>query len=134
MNNVIEKEMNLCFDEKTLGFTFQKGAGTIWKWQKDYKPYMECGNGAVYFCDAQEITHEPFFSGVGEGILSTYSGFKKEGKTVPYKFQTLVWTESATGEVYCEWIPLVEEGLEVKKVFWPGPMEFEEKERTGILS
>mgnify|MGYP000049023790 CR=1 FL=1 len=61
MNNVIEKEMNLCFDEKTLGFTFQKGAGTIWKWQKDYKPYMECGNGAVYFCDAQEITHEPFF-------------------------------------------------------------------------
>ena len=46
---------------------------------------------------------------------------------MPYKFQTLVWAENATGEVYCEWIPLQEEGLEVKKVFWPGPVEFGEK-------
>ena len=127
MDNLTERETHLCFDENTLGFTFQKGEGCLWKWKKDYKPYMECQNGTVYFCDAQEITHEPFHAGVGKGILSTYCGFKKEGKTVPYKFQTLVWTEAATGEVYCEWIPVCEEGLEVKKVCWPGPVEFEEK-------
>ena len=127
MDNLTERETHLCFDENTLGFTFQKGEGCLWKWKKDYKPYMECQNGTVYFCDAQEITHEPFHAGVGKGVLSTYCGFKKEGKTVPYKFQTLVWTEAATGEVYCEWIPVCEEGLEVKKVCWPGPVEFEEK-------
>lgn len=29
----------------------------------------------------------------------------------------------------CEWIPLQEEGLDVKKVFWPGPMEFAQKRK-----
>lgn len=51
----------------------------------------------------------------------------KDGKRVPYQFKTLVWAETVTGEVYCEWIPVNEEGLTVKKVFWPGPMEFDEK-------
>ena len=49
---------------------------------------------------------------------------------MPYTFQTLVWVEGATGDVYCEWIPLQKEGLEVKKVFWPGPMEFEERKES----
>ena len=122
-----ENAIHICFDEKTLTFSFKKDDGKEWNWDKSYVPYMECEDGKVLFGDAAGISHQPFHTGVGEGILSTYCGFEKEGKIVPYKFQTLVWVENATREVYCEWIPLQEEGLEVKKVFWPGPMEFSEK-------
>lgn len=127
IHSIGENVVQICLDEKTLSFSFKKGDGKEWNWDKSYVPYMECENGKVLFGDAAGISHQPFHTGVGEGILSTYCGFEKEGKTVPYKFQTLVWAENATGEVYCEWIPLQEEGLEVKKVFWPGPMEFGEK-------
>lgn len=127
IHSIGENMVQICLDEKTLTFSFKKGDGKEWNWDKSYVPYMECENGKVLFGDAAGISHQPFHTGVGEGILSTYCGFEKEGKTVPYKFQTLVWAENATGEVYCEWIPLQEEGLEVKKVFWPGPMEFDEK-------
>lgn len=127
IHSIGENVVQICLDEKTLSFSFKKGDGKEWNWDKSYVPYMECENGKVLFGDAAGISHQPFHTGVGEGILSTYCGFEKEGKTVPYKFQTLVWAENATEEVYCEWIPLQEEGLEVKKVFWPGPMEFGEK-------
>lgn len=127
IHSIGENVVQICLDEKTLSFSFKKGDGKEWNWDKSYVPYMECENGKVLFGDAAGISHQPFHTGVGEGILSTYCGFEKEGKTVPYKFQTLVWAENATGEVYCEWIPLQEEGFEVKKVFWPGPMEFGEK-------
>ncbi|HIX29308.1 MAG TPA: hypothetical protein H9858_06415 [Candidatus Blautia stercoravium] len=127
IHSIGENVVQICFDEKALTFSFKKGNGKEWNWEKSYVPYMECENGKVLFGDAAEICHEPFHTGVGEGILSTYTGFENEGKTVPYTFQTLVWVENATGEVYCEWIPLREEGLEVKKVFWPGSMGFAEK-------
>lgn len=127
MNKIKKNGMEIQFDEKTLAFSFKKEGQAVWTWEADYAPYMECGNEKLYFRDALEISHEPFRSGVGEGILSTYSGFKKEGKIVPYRFQTIVWVEGATGDVYCEWIPIQEEDLDVKKVFWPAPMEFGEK-------
>ena len=127
MDSIIKGGTEITFDKTTLRFSFQKEDGCRWRWDKSYMPYMECRSGNIFFHDAGEITHELLHTGVGEGILSTYCGFKKEGKIMPYKFQTLVWVEEATGDVYCEWIPLCEEGLEVKKVFWPGPMEFEEK-------
>ena len=127
MNKIKKNGMEIQFDEETLAFSFQKEGKDVWHWEADYAPYMECGDGKTYFRDALEISHEPFHSGIGEGILSTYCDFEKEGKIVPYKFQTLVWVEDVTGDVYCEWIPIQEEGLDVKKVFWPGPMEFKEK-------
>ena len=104
MNKIKKNGMEIQFDERTLAFSFKKEGQAVWTWEADYAPYMECGNEKLYFRDALEISHEPFRSGVGEGILSTYSGFKKEGKIVPYKFQTIVWVEGATGDVYCEWI------------------------------
>ena len=106
MNKIKKNGMEIQFDERTLAFSFKKEGQAVWTWEADYAPYMECGNEKLYFRDALEISHEPFRSGVGEGILSTYSGFKKEGKIVPYKFQTIVWVEGATGDVYCEWIPI----------------------------
>ena len=127
MHSIERNGIKILFEEKTLAFSFQREDGSKWNWDESYVPYMECKEGKVLFSDAAEISHESFRTGVGEGILSTYCGFEKEEKTIPYKFQTLVWVENTTGEVYCEWVPLQEEGLDVKKVFWPGPMEFSEK-------
>mgnify|MGYP002509869851 FL=1 len=125
--DITTNEMKLQFDEKTLAFSVQKGEGCVWKWDGNYAPYLECEEGEVLFADAQEIRHQEYRTGTGRGILSTYRGFGKAGESGEYEFQTLVWTENATGEVYFEWIPVKEEGLKVKKVFWPGPMEFCEK-------
>lgn len=127
MYHIVKNQTEIRFNEKTLQFTFQKTGGTPWNWQEDYAPYMECEGGPVYFQDGEKISHEILKTGVGEGILSTYEGFRNDGNIVPYKFQTVVWVEGASGDIYCEWIPVCEDGLEVKKVFWPGPMAFEEK-------
>ena len=129
MIKIVKNGMRIQLDENTLAFSFQKEGGREWRWNEDYAPYMECAEGIVFFRDASEISHETFRLGTGEGILSTYRGFEKDGKLVPYEFQTLVWVEDATGDVSCEWIPLQEEGLDVKKVFWPGPMEFAQKRK-----
>lgn len=127
MYHIVKNQTEIEFNEKTLQFTFRKTGGTSWKWQEDYAPCMECEGGTVYFRDGEKISHEILKTGVGEGIVSTYEGFRNNGHRVPYKFQTVVWVEEVSGEIYCEWIPVCEEGLEVKKVFWPGPMAFEEK-------
>lgn len=127
MYHIVKNQTEIEFDEKTLQFIFRKTGGTSWKWQEDYAPCMECEGGTVYFRDGEKISHEILKTGVGEGIVSTYEGFRNNGHRVPYKFQTVVWVEEVSGEIYCEWIPVCEEGLEVKKVFWPGPMAFEEK-------
>lgn len=129
MIKIVKNGMRIQLDENTLAFSFQKEGGREWRWDEHYAPYMECAEGNVFFRDASEISHETFRLGTGEGILSTYRGFEKDGKLVPYEFQTLVWVEDATGDVRCEWIPLQEEGLDVKKVFWPGPMEFAQKRK-----
>ena len=65
--------------------------------------------------------------GVGTGIRSCFEGFEKDGVTYPYAFETLIWIEDTTEQVYFEWVPLKEEGLQVEKVLWPGQMAFEEK-------
>lgn len=126
MDSVVKQGMRIQFNEEALRFAFQRENGVLWKWDESYRPYMECKSGKIYFSDARRISHQVFHSGVGDGILSTYRGFENHGGEVPFEFQTLVWVENATQDVYCEWIPICEEGLKVEKIFWPGPMEFRE--------
>lgn len=126
MDSVVKQGMRIQFNEEALRFAFQRENGVLWKWDESYRPYMECKSGKIYFSDARRISHQVFHSGVGDGILSTYRGFENHGGEAPFEFQTLVWVENATQDVYCEWIPICEEGLKVEKIFWPGPMEFRE--------
>lgn len=126
MDSVVKQGMRIQFNEEALRFAFQRENGVLWKWDESYRPYMECKSGKIYFSDARRISHQAFHSGVGDGILSTYRGFENNGGEAPFEFQTLVWVENATQDVYCEWIPICEEGLKVEKIFWPGPMEFRE--------
>ena len=111
MDSVVKQGMRIQFNEEALRFAFQRENGVLWKWDESYRPYMECKSGKIYFSDARRISHQAIHSGVGDGILSTYRGFENHGGEVPFEFQTLVWVENATQDVYCEWIPICEEGL-----------------------
>ena len=106
----------------------------------------------IYFHEAKEQKHELVKSGVGEGIRSSYSGFSlpdfynenghgytlssDKDKTVrgedeknEFSFETFVWVEYSTKQVYFEWIPLIEAPLNcVEQVLFPGPFSFK-KER-----
>lgn len=117
------------FDQGTLAFAMEK-EGERWNWDSDYRPMMECEEGQFYFADAEIITHEMHENGIGKGIRSRYEGFRQAGKKYGYIFETFVWIETGTEDIRFEWIPVKEEGLHVKKVYWPGEVEFAERKDT----
>ena len=130
MVSITCKGITVKLDDETLCYEFSKDS-TVWRWRKEYRPRIECEDGIVYFSDAKNIWHKQIRSGVGEGILSHYENFTlADGKTASYAFETLVWIEATTGNVYCEWMPLKEEGLKIKAVRWPGEMAFDEPKKT----
>lgn len=120
----------LYLDEAALRYTIEAG-GSLWQWQCFYEPYFICESDGsertVRFLEAKKISHRTYTFGVGCGIISRFEDFIIDGVEKTYIFETFVWIETSTGHVYFEWIPLCEDGLHVKKVFWPGPMTFEEK-------
>ena len=123
----IEKgNTKVCLCQETLAVTVEKGQ-TRWEWTEGFQPELICKEGSFHFLDAKNITHEAYTMGVGTGIRSCFEGFEKDGVTYPYAFETLIWIEDTTEQVYFEWVPLKEEGLQVEKVLWPGQMAFEEK-------
>ena len=122
----IEKEnISILFDETTLRFTIEKDTNT-WTWKENYVPHMMCEDQKIPFSQAEKITHKEYETGIGTGILSRYEGFCINGKVYDYCFETFVWVEDSTQNIYFEWIPVKEENLHVQKVYWPGEMAFDE--------
>lgn len=122
----IEKEnISILFDETTLRFTIEKDKNT-WTWKENYVPHMMCEDQKIPFSQAEKITHKEYETGIGTGILSRYEGFCINGKVYDYCFETFVWVEDSTQNIYFEWIPVKEENLHVQKVYWPGEMAFDE--------
>ncbi len=130
----------LSLDEATLCFNVE-AEGESWSWEKDYRPCFLAGEEKVFFSDAASIRHEAVKNGIGKGIRSSYSGFIIAGEKKELAFETYAWIEECTGDVFFEWVPIKESG-EITKLFWPGPMAFEEKredwytlvnERQGYL-
>ena len=69
----------------------------------------------LYFKDAMSKSHELIRTGVGEGIRSIYKDFiisssysNKKEELLSFSFETFVWIEYSTKQVYFEWIPLTE--------------------------
>lgn len=112
------------FNEKKNLVLIKKG-NAYWNWSEDFRARLVCREGEFLFRDACRISHEAYRNGTGQGIRSYYQGWIKEGRTFSYAFETLMWIEGSTEDVYFEWIPLEEKDLHVEKVFWPGPMEFD---------
>lgn len=115
---------SILFEEATLRFSILADR-EIWAWDEQYLPYFILDGERVYFSDAERIVHREIRNGVGCGILSSYQGFAAGGRKRGISFETFVWAEESTGDVFFEWIPLQEDGG-IGQVCWPGPMAFEE--------
>lgn len=124
MNRVKCNNTELNFDAQSLMFSVTRN-GETWNWDPNYCPRIQTKQGLVKFQDAGTITHSDWKTGLGEGILSHYEGFTVDGAAVDFSFDTVVWIESVSGDVFFEFIPLCESGLNVEEVFWPGSMEFD---------
>ena len=137
---IIQNSVKIILNETNLQFSFEH-EGTLWTWVEDFRPCItfaateeqkaqaaETGEPVqldrVDFADARIITHEPWTTGVGSGIISHFAGFA--GPAEGLEFETIVWAELGTGYVRCEWIPLGESARTVQAVYWPSPMAFEE--------
>lgn len=114
----------LILDEESLRFSVISN-GERWDWLNEYCPYFLSGEEKVFFKEAHFIKHETVTNGIGNGIRSIYSGFSLDEKESELTFETYVWMEESTKDVFFEWIPIKEQG-EVTMLFWPGAMEFEE--------
>lgn len=126
MENIYTKGTEIRFDESRLSFTITH-EGDSWKWGEGFRPRMECEEGTIYFADAKKISHEEWKTGIGHGILSHFEGFELNGADAGIAFDTIVWIEEVSGDVFFEWVPLSTETVKVKSVYWPGYMEFDEK-------
>lgn len=126
MENIYTKGTEISFDESRLSFTITH-EGDSWNWGEGFRPRMECEEGTIYFADAKKISHEEWKTGIGHGILSHFEGFELNGADAGIAFDTIVWIEEVSGDVFFEWVPLSTETVKVKSVYWPGYMEFDEK-------
>lgn len=129
MTNIKINHTEIQFEEESLRITLCKEK-TVWEWTDTYSPHLECEDGHLEFKDALSVRHKKVENGIGAGIRSTYRGFRIGERELPYAFETYVWIEWTTEDVYFEWIPLCEEGIKVKAVYWPGEMAFEEKKEN----
>lgn len=120
-------KMEIVLDEISLGVYIQY-EGTIWKTYKEYKPTIRCtGNINILFSEAIKIQHEYCENGVGKGICSKFEGFIVNGLQKNFSFQTLIWVEKISKNVYFEWIPIIEDLDGIEEVIWPVPFEFNAK-------
>ena len=126
MENIYTKGTEIRFDESRLSFTITH-EGDSWNWGEEFRPRMECEEGTIYFADAKKISHEEWKTGIGHGILSHFEGFELNGADAGIAFDTIVWIEEVSGDVFFEWVPLSTETVKVKSVYWPGYLEFDEK-------
>lgn len=117
---ILLEEDSLCF--------FVEANGKTWRWAADYRPYILLEDGSrLLFSQAESIRHSTFENGIGQGICSSYEGFLVHGSPTKLAFDTLVWVETATGDVRFELIPMKEDDLAFRAFYWPGHMEFDEK-------
>lgn len=123
MLHVKSNGIEIGMEEETLRIRLSNGKN-FWEWEEGYLPYMETETGKVLFSEADEIRHEIVENGIGKGIRSSFCMYGADGRTLSCAFETYVWIETSTGEVFFEWIPLQEEGIQIRRVLWPGKMEF----------
>lgn len=119
--------VTLTLDETSLAFTIQAD-GRVWSWAKGYHPYILMQDGTeILFSSASSIRHTTFENGIGKGICSSYDGFTINGRNVEFAFDTMAWVEYSTGDIRFELIPMREEQIDFKAIYWPGHMEFDTK-------
>lgn len=119
------EEMVLRFNAESLKVEIENN-GNLWKWDESYSPYFTIGEEKIYFKEAGTIQHFEWNTGVGIGFRSKFSKFIIDNQEDALSFETLVWIEYATQNIYFELIPLSESSKLIGNFYWPGQMDFEE--------
>lgn len=114
----------LKLDEVSLGIEIEQD-GYVWQTDKGFEPYFTMGETKVYFKEAGTIEHFEWKTGVGIGIRSKFSNFIIHDKEDTLSFETIVWIEYATKDIYFEILPLKESEYLMGDIYWPGQMAFE---------
>ena len=125
IKEIKNKAVILRYNEETLQIEVENH-GNLWQWDEVYKPYFKIGEEIIYFQDAGAIEHFSWHTGVGEGFRTKFSRFVINGSESPLSFETLVWVEDATQNVYFELIPVEEAHELMGNFYWPGQMAFKE--------
>jgi len=124
----------LSLNTETLGFTVEAD-GRVWATAADFVPRILLNDGTEKkFSESMEIRHSVWKTGVGDGIKSTFRAFPDGRSEIPFSFETIVWAEISTGDVYFEFVPLCDDGLDVKGVVWPGPMDFADEGGYSVMT
>ena len=115
---ITNNKLSLNFDENTLSFTISANE-TEWQTKTGFSPFIKTADKIIYFNDASVISHKEVITGVGKGILSRFDGHESG-----IVFETFVWIENTTNDMYFEWIPIEEGSTNVDYIYWPGEFEF----------
>ena len=104
----------------------------VWIQDKGFKPYIELKfkerTETLYLKDAKVIEHEQWQKGFGQGITSRFSQFVMDGEELFVTFETLIWIDNAFNDLHFEIIPIREEQGCIRKIAWPGPFVFSERD------
>ena len=115
---ITNNKLSLNFDENTLSFNISAN-GTEWQTKTGFSPFIKIADKIIYFKEASVISHKEVITGVGKGILSRFEGYESG-----IVFETFVWIENTTNDIYFEWIPIEEGSTNVDYIYWPGEFEF----------
>ena len=113
----------LVLNTETLGIEIT-AHGETWRSEKTYQPHFYVNDKKIYFHQAGKLEHFSWNTGVGCGIRSVFSGFHLSGKEDTLSFQTVIWIEYATEDIFFELNPLTESEQCIGNFYWPGQMEF----------
>ena len=111
----------MILNQKTLAIQVE-AHGAIWQTDPVFEPTLETSNGTERLMDAHEITHIIWQTGVGKGLRSSFVWHGQDGVAVTRCFETIIWIESASGDIHFEWVPGLDTDL--RYVNWPGPLAF----------
>jgi len=114
--------LTLNFNISTLVYTISHKS-IFGQTKSDFEPFIKIGENTVPFKSAETIIHRPVNTGVGFGFTSRYSGFKLNGEDISLEFETYVWLEHSTNDIFFEFIPLKECSISVDYISWPAPFE-----------
>ncbi len=81
---------------------------------------LEVDGEKLAFAAADQLEQTAFSTGLGQGVRCRYRFEERQ-----ICFETKLWADQASGDVYAEWIPL--EG-KLDRVCWPGAMAFDGKD------
>lgn len=115
--------IRLALDAESLSLTIC-AQGEEWRAGGEGRVVFQDGRD-ILFRDGKKVEHSLWKTGVGAGIRSRYAGFSLDGQPLGLGFETIVWVENESGDVFFEWMPINEDGPAVKAVYWPDAFSFE---------